>query len=323
MRRKNILYTYNAETDNFERVYPTFRSRLRSFLIFAAASLGVGALLFLFVFYVFDVPTEENLRKENASLRSQYNILNKRLTNSLNIMSDIQNRDDNFYRVMMQMDPMARSQRYAGLDNEKRYQELVKLPDGALIGLMARRLDYLDRQLFAQSISFDKLKETATNQKDKLSHIPSVIPINIKDFTMSSGYGVRRDPIYGSSKFHPGLDFAAKTGTPVFATADGIVSEAERKGGYGNCIDISHGYNYLTRYAHLSEILVKPGQNVKRGEMIGKVGSTGKSTGSHLHYEVRFKDEPQNPVNYYFMDLTPAEYAEMIRLAENAGHVMD
>lgn len=140
---------------------------------------------------------------------------------------------------------------------------------------------------------------------------------------MSSGYGVRRDPIYGSSKFHAGLDFAAKTGTPVFATADGVVTEAGRQSGYGNCIDISHGYNYLTRYAHLSEVLVKPGQEVKRGEMIGKVGSTGKSTGPHLHYEVRFKGEPQNPVNYYFMDVTPEQYAEMVQLAENAGHVMD
>ena len=224
---------------------------------------------------------------------------------------------------MMQMDPVGYGQRLAGLDNEKRYRVLQNTPDAGLVRLLTQRLDLFERQLYAQSLSFDQLKETASKQKDKLAHIPSVIPINIKDFTMSSGYGVRRDPIYGSSKFHTGLDFAAKTGTPVFATADGKVTEAGRQSGYGNCIDISHGYNYLTRYAHLSEILVKPGQEVKRGEMIGKVGSTGKSTGSHLHYEVRFKDEPQNPVNYYFMDLTPEEYAEMVQLAENAGHVMD
>lgn len=149
------------------------------------------------------------------------------------------------------------------------------------------------------------------------------MPISISDYTMSSGYGIRRDPIYGSSKFHAGLDFAAQTGTPVYATADGEVTVADRRSSYGNCIDISHGYNYLTRYAHLSKIMVKAGQSVKRGEVIGLVGSTGKSTGPHLHYEVRFKDEPQNPVNYYFMDLTPEQYAEMVQLAENAGHVMD
>ena len=156
-----------------------------------------------------------------------------------------------------------------------------------------------------------------------MAHIPSIIPIDVKDYTMSSGYGYRRDPVYGSTKFHAGLDFAEKNGIPVYATGDGTVTVAERKSGYGNCIDIDHGYNYLTRYAHLSEILVSPGQSVKRGDYIGKVGSTGKSTGPHLHYEVRFKDEPQNPVNYYFMDLTPEQYAEMVREAENAGHVMD
>ncbi len=119
------------------------------------------------------------------------------------------------------------------------------------------------------------------------------------------------------------MDFGAATGTPVFATADAVVEVAERKDAYGNCIDLNHGYNYVTRYAHLSQILVKPGQHVKRGEMIGKVGSTGKSTGSHLHYEVRFKGEPQNPVHYYFMDLTPQQYLDMIQLAENSAHVMD
>ena len=321
--KRPIYYIYNPETDNFERVFPSIKGRIWGFLRIGCLSLLIGIGLYFVIFYSFEAPTEQNLRKENAILKSQYNILNRRLDNSLKVMANIQNRDDNFYRVMMQMDPVGYGQRLAGLDNEKRYRELQNTPDAGLVRLLTQRLDLFERQLYAQSISFDQLKETASKQKDKLAHIPSVIPINIKDFTMSSGYGVRRDPIYGSSKFHTGLDFAAKTGTPVFATADGKVTEAGRQSGYGNCIDISHGYNYLTRYAHLSEILVKPGQEVKRGEMIGKVGSTGKSTGSHLHYEVRFKDEPQNPVNYYFMDLTPEEYAEMVQLAENAGHVMD
>lgn len=321
--KRPIYYIYNPETDNFERVFPSFKSKLLGFLRLAGLSLLLGIGIYTIIFYALDAPTEKNLRKENATLKSQYNILNRRLDNSLKIMANIQNRDDNFYRVMMQMDPVGYGQRMAGLDNEKRYHELKNIPDAGLVKLLTQRLDLFERQLYAQSLSFDQLRATASKQKDKLAHIPSVIPINIKDFTMSSGYGVRRDPIYGSSKFHTGLDFAAKTGTPVFATADGKVTEAGRQSGYGNCIDISHGYNYLTRYAHLSEILVKPGQEVKRGEMIGKVGSTGKSTGPHLHYEVRFKDEPQNPVNYYFMDLTPEEYAEMVQLAENAGHVMD
>lgn len=321
--KRNIYYIYNPETDHYERVFPSIWQRILKIVTFVALSILFGIVINYIIFLIFDAPTEKSLRKENAALKSQYNILNRRLDNSLKIMSDIQNRDDNFYRVMLQMDPVGQGQRLAGLDNEKRYKQLQSLPDAQLVKLLTQRLDLFDRQLYAQSLSFDQLRASATEQKNKLAHVPSVIPINIKDFTMSSGYGVRRDPIYGSSKFHAGLDFAAQTGTPVFATADGVVSCADRVNGYGNCVDISHGYNYLTRYAHLSQILVKDGQRVKRGEMIGKVGSTGKSTGPHLHYEVRFKDEPQNPVNYYFMDLTPAEYAEMVRIAENAGHVMD
>lgn len=321
--KRTITYRYNSETDNYERIFPSWKQRLRHSLVLGAVSLAIGICIYFFITLIFGSPTETNLRKENASLKSQYNILNRRLDNSLKIMNDIQKRDDNFYRVMMQMEPMSHSQRYAGLDNEKRYKALSELPDSRLVTLLTQRLDQFDRQLYAQSLSFDQLRTAAGEQKNKITHIPSIIPINIKDYTMSSGYGYRRDPIYGTTKFHEGLDFAASPGTEVYATADGLVEVADRRSGYGNSIDIDHGYNYITRYAHLSEILVKPGQEVKRGDLIGKVGSTGKSTGPHLHYEVRFKDEPQNPVNYYFMDLTAEQYAEMVLEAENAGHVMD
>lgn len=321
--KRPVYYIYNPETDNFERVFPSWRRRLMRIVTFVAFSVATGVGLFALLFFVLEAPTEKNLREENSVLKSQYSVLNRRLESSLKVMENIQNRDDNFYRVMMQMDPLPNSERLAGLDNTSRYAELSGRSDKELVKLLSQRLDLFDRKLYAQSLSFDELKENASRQKDKLAHIPSVIPINIKDFTMSSGYGVRRDPIYGASKFHEGIDFAAKTGVPVFATADGKVQVAERTGGFGNCVDIDHGYNYLTRYAHLNEILVKPGEMVKRGQMIGRVGSSGKSTGPHLHYEVRFKNEAQNPVNYYFMDLSPEEYAEMVQLAENAGHVMD
>lgn len=322
MARK-VTYRYNAETDDFERIYYSWKTRFFKFSLFFVSSFLLASLMTFIFLNVLDSPSEATLRKENAMLKSQYNVLNRRLDNSLQIMQDIQNRDDNFYRVMMQMEPLSRSQRYAGLDNESRYKELQRLKDNGLVKLLTQRLDLFDRQLYAQSISFDQLRQEAGNQKDKLAHIPSIIPIPLKDYTMASGYGYRRDPIYGTTKFHEGLDFAAKTGTNVYATGDGVIEAADRRSGYGNCIDIAHGYNYLTRYAHLSEILVKAGQSVKRGDLIGKVGSTGKSTGPHLHYEVRFKEEPQNPVNYYFMDITPEQYSEMVREAENAGHVMD
>lgn len=320
---RQVYYRYNPDTDNFERHYPTLRTRLISVVKYIVVGAVIGIGFYLLVFYAFEAPTERNLKEENRELKSQYAILEKRLDNSLKVMEDIQNRDENFYRVMMQMDPLSRNQRHAGLDNEGRYVALKKLNDAELVGSMNRSMDLLEHQIYAQSVSFDQLKDAAGEQQEKLAHIPSVLPMHQKDFTLSAGYGYRRDPIYGTTRFHEGIDFASPTGTPVYATADAKVAVAERKPGYGNCVDLDHGYNYLTRYAHLSQILVQPGQEVKRGEMIGKVGSTGKSTGSHLHYEVRFKEEAQDPVNYYFMDLSPQEYADIIRLAENSGHVMD
>ena len=189
---------------------------------------------------------------------------------------------------------------------------------------LSDKIDLLEQMVATQSRSFDFLREQAAMQRDRSTHIPAIQPISQKSLrAMASGYGYRRDPVYGTGKFHEGMDFSAPTGTPVYATGDGRVRSADWNSGYGNLIEIDHGYNYVTRYAHLSKMLVRPGQTVRRGDLIGHVGNTGKSTGSHLHYEVRLHGVPQNPVHYYFYDLTPEQYDEMIRLAENAGHVMD
>ena len=320
---KKIFYKYNPETDNFERFYPSWRDRMAAGVKVCIAALIVAVLFVLIFNYIIATPTEQNLRAENKKLKSQYGVMSAQLDNMLEVMDRMEERDDNFYRVMMQLDPISDSQRLSGIDYSNRYSHLSKMSDSRLVEQLSQRMNLLEKRIYSQLQSFDQLQETLENQQDRLTHIPSVLPINIADYTMSSGYGLRIDPIYGSSKFHEGLDFAASKGTDVYATGNGIVTVAGREKAYGNCIDIDHGYNYLTRYAHLSEILVKPGEEVKRGQLIGKVGSTGKSTGPHLHYEVRYKDIPQNPVNYYFMDLTPEQYYEMIQIAESAGHVMD
>lgn len=320
---KNIYYRYNPETDNFERIYPSFRMRLASWAKTGITAVVLAVVIFFIIFYCFDSPTEKNLRAENSQLRSQYGILSRRLDNSLKVMERLRDRDDNFYRVMMQTDPMSSIQRHAGLDNEARYKDLQRLSDAGLVTQLTQRMDLLERQLFAQVQSFDQLRVAVGQQKDKMAHIPAILPVRIKDFTIASGFGYRRDPINGSSVFHEGIDFAAPMGTPVYATADGEIKNSGRESGYGNCIEIDHGYNYVSRYAHLNEILVQDGEKVKRGQKIGTVGSTGKSSGPHLHYEVRLKDASQDPVNYCFMDLTPHEYADIIQVAENAGHIMD
>ena len=320
---KRIFYKYNAETDNFERYYPSLKDRIVSALRIILGALIIAAVFILIFNFSFISPKEENLIEENKRLKSQYGVMSARLDNLLTVMDKLEDRDDNFYRVMLQIEPVSDARRLSGIDYENRYSQLSKLSDSRLVEQLSKRMNLLETRICSQLQSFDQLHEVLGNQQEKLAHIPSVLPINIADYTMSSGYGHRVDPIYGSTKFHAGLDFAASQGTDVFATGEGKVVQAGRREGYGNCIDIDHGYNYLTRYAHLSEILVNQGEEVKRGQLIGKVGSTGKSTGPHLHYEVRYKDEPQNPVNYYFMDLTPEQYYEMIQIAENAGHVMD
>lgn len=320
---KRIFYKYNSETDNFERFYPSIKERLVGGLKIIFIALVVAFFFILIFNYIIATPNEQNLKAENKRLKSQYGVMSARLENMIEVIDRMEERDDNFYRVMMQLDPISDSQRLSGLDYESRYSQLSKFSDSKLVEQLSKRMNLLEKKIYSQLQSFDQLQEALGDQQNRLSHIPSVLPINIADYTMSSGYGWRVDPIYGASKFHEGLDFAASKGTDVFATGDGIVKVAGREAGYGNCVDIDHGYNYLTRYAHLSEIMVRPGEEIKRGQLIGKVGSTGKSTGPHLHYEVRYKDIPQNPVNFYFMDLTPEQYYEMIQIAENAGHVMD
>ncbi|MCM1290974.1 MAG: M23 family metallopeptidase [Prevotella sp.] len=318
---RNIYYRYNPETDNYERIFPSIKSRMMAMLKYGIVGIFISVVILFGIFYIFGTPSEANLRKENERLKAQYEILSRRLETSLNVMHNIQNRDDNFYRVMMQMDPLSRGERFAGLDNEARYQKFKTLNDNELVLYLTRQLDMLDRQIYAQSISFDNLRQMAVKQQEKLYHIPSIFPL--KDYTLASGFGYRLDPVLGSIRFHSGMDFAATQGTPVYATADGKVSYADRKSGYGNCIEIDHGFNYVTRYCNLSGMDVISGQDIKRGEKIGAVGNSGKSAGPHLHYEVRFKDEPQNPVNYYFMGVTPEDYERMVIDAENAGRIMD
>ncbi|MBO7379265.1 MAG: M23 family metallopeptidase, partial [Bacteroidales bacterium] len=166
--------------------------------------------------------------------------------------------------------------------------------------------------------------ELSREQGDRLRHIPAIQPVSNKDLKyMASGYGWRLHPVYNIRKFHAGMDFSAEKGTDVFATGDGRVTQAGYNKGYGLCITVDHGYGYETVYAHLSKKLVNRGQSVKRGDKIGEVGSTGVSTGPHLHYEVHLRGAIQNPANYYFLDLTPEQYEEMIEKSENNGLSMD
>ena len=322
--RKTVYYRYNQSTGHYDRVYPSRKGRIFAmarhiaiWVVLAAALVSVGYTLFA-------IPGQRQLREQNRQLRAQLGLLDRRADALVAVMSDVIDRDNNFYRVMMQADRITDARRYAGLERQRLYGEPDSLADAQLLRRVTDKLDLIGHQVYSQIKSFDQLRDIAMASRDRLDHIPAIQPISDKYLKqMASGYGYRSDPVYRTLKFHEGLDYSADIGTPVYATGDGTVELAGWNKGYGNSIDISHGYNYLTRYAHLSEILVRQGQKVRRGDMIGKVGNTGKSTGPHLHYEVRLHGQPQNPVNYYFYDLTPEQYDDLIRLSENAGHVMD
>lgn len=324
MSQKKTFYRYNPITETYDRVYPSRGARIWSVARQFITGMCAGVALFFGLYYVIEFPREKAMKRANDRMEQSLEMLERRSDEALAVMQNLQQRDNNFYRVMMQAEPLSDAARYAGLERQRNYESLDSLADNELVQTVTDKLDRLDNMVYNQIKSYDFLREQAAKMNERINNIPAIQPISSKYLkTMASGYGYRHDPIYGTTKFHEGMDFSSAIGTPVYATGAGTVRSAGWESGYGNSIDIDHGFNYLTRYAHLSQILVKPGQSVKRGDLIGKVGNTGKSTGPHLHYEVRYRGAPQNPVNYYFMDLTPEQYDEMILQAENAGHVMD
>ena len=255
---------------------------------------------------------------------AQYNVLSRRLDEALGVMQGIQQRDDNLYRVVLQADPVADAVRRAGYGGTNRYEDLMDMANADLVVNTTQKLDMLNRQLYIQSQSFDEVVDLFKDHDRMLSCIPAIQPVSNKNLKQTaSGYGMRIDPIYKTAKFHSGMDFSANIGTPIYATGDGVVKKVGWQSGYGKIIIINHGFGYETWYAHLNDYDVRVGQKVKRGEVIGEVGNTGKSTGPHLHYEVHLKGKVVNPVNYYFMDLSAEDYDKMIELAANQGKVFD
>lgn len=321
---RKVYYIYNPKTRSYDRVYPTFRQRVLHVLKRLFIGMGFGAGSFILLLWIFGSPSEKELRIENSRLLAQYNVLSRRLDEALGVMQGIQQRDDNLYRVVLQADPVADAVRRAGYGGTNRYEDLMDMANADLVVNTTQKMDVLNRQLYIQSKSFDELVDLFKDHDEMLKCIPAIQPVSNKNLKQTaSGYGMRIDPIYKTTKFHAGMDFSANTGTPVYATGNGTIVKAGWESAYGNLIKVDHGFGYVTWYAHLSKIKVRVGQKVVRGEVIGEVGNTGKSTGPHLHYEVHVKGKVVNPVNYYFMDLSAEEYDKMIELAANQGKVFD
>ena len=321
---RKVYYIYNPKTRTYDRIYPTIRQRMVSYLRSLVFGIGIGAGSFLLLLFIFGSPSEKNLLTENSRLQAQYNILSRRLDEALHVMQRLQQRDDNLYRVIMQANPVTDALRTASYGKTNRYEEWMDMANSKLVVNTTQKMDLLARQVYIQSKSFDEVIELCKQHDEMLASIPAIQPVANKNLKQTaSGYGTRIDPIYKTVKFHEGMDFSANVGTPVYVTGNGKVTQAGWDGLYGNSITIDHGFGYVTRYAHLSKIKVRRGQKVIRGEVIGEVGSTGKSTGPHLHYEVHVKGKVVNPVNYYFMDLSADDYDRMVEMAANHGNVYD
>lgn len=318
-------YRYNPHSLSYDKIELTLRNKIARFSMFLGAGLIIGVMIYGLAYTFIDSPKEKQLKRDNAQMLAQYSILNKKLEQFALVLEDVQHRDDNIYRVIFEAEPIDKEIRKAGFGGVNRYKELEGYNDSELIIKTAEKLDKLSKQLYIQSKSFDEVFEMAKKKEEMLAALPAIQPVSNKDLTrMASGYGYRTDPVYKTIKMHAGMDFTAPRGTPIYATGDGKVIRADRTSrGYGNHVRIKHGYGYVTLYAHMSKMNCKVGQKVKRGDVIGYVGNTGKSVGPHCHYEVRKNGNPINPVNFYFNDLTPEQYAKMIELSNDPTQSLD
>lgn len=310
---------------SYEKVRLRPADIIKQSLWYLATGLVFAAVTMIIAYNTFESPKEKQLSRELDQLKLQYDLLDNRIEQAMLVLDDIQKRDDNIYRVIFEAEPIPTGVRRAGYGGTDRYNQLQGYDNSELMVRTSQKLDFLSKQIVVQSKSFDEILKLVQNKATMLAAIPAIQPISTKDLKqLASGFGWRTDPIYKMPKFHAGMDFAAPIGTEIYATGDGTVMRADAQAaGYGNHIRIDHGYGYMTLYGHLSRVKVRPGQKVKRGEVIGYVGNTGKSTGPHLHYEVVKNGENQNPINFYFNDLTPDEYEAMLKISANSNQSFD
>ena len=317
-------FHFNSETLSYEQIEHTITHWLKQFLIHTLSGMSLGAVFF-FIFVTFvDSPEEKQLGQEKSHMQAQYKVLQRQFGEMQEVVSDLQERDDNLYRVVFQADPIPFSVRRAAATNNDYYEQLLDMTNSEVVVSTTKKLNELKKELYIQSKSYDELVLLAKNKENMLQNLPAIQPVLNKNLKqMASGYGWRIDPVYHTRRFHAGMDFAAPVGANIYATGNGQVISAGWQQGYGNCVQINHGYGYVTLYGHMSAFKIRAGQKVKRGDVIGLVGSTGKSTGPHLHYEVHFKGEIMNPQNYYFLDLSPADYDRMVQMSNNSGQMLD
>lgn len=311
-----VKYQYNPETLSYDKVSVSPKEKILKWgTLFVASILISGAYFFVYS-RLYETPKERTLNHQLENIKLNYQILSQDLDHMDEVLSNMQQRDDNIYRVVLESEPIPLSVRQAGFGGVNRYKDLEGFSNSDIMIDATRRTDVILKQLCIQSKSYDELIEKAMNKEQMLLTRPAIMPISNKDLTRTaSGFGFRVHPILKTVRFHNGMDFTAPTGTDIYATGDGKVTDVGYSGGFGNRVVIDHGFGYQTIYAHMHSFKAKVGDEVKRGQIIGTVGNTGLSTAPHLHYEVHKNGKVLNPINFYYEDLTPEEYAKITQLA--------
>ncbi|MEK9566039.1 MAG: M23 family metallopeptidase [Flavobacteriaceae bacterium] len=322
-----VKYYYDSETLSYRPITITHKKRISNIVLFFLASFvfGLGALLLLLNSDWINTPVEISQKRALENYELQFEILNKKLNQIEAVVANIEERDNNIYRVYFEASPIPEEQRRAGFGGVNRYKDLEGYDNSDLIIDATKRLDILSKQTVVQSRSLDEIERLAANKAELIEAIPSIQPIKNQDLTrMASGYGYRTDPFTKKRRFHYGMDFSARKGTPIYATGNGVVKRADnRSSGYGKHIRIDHGFGYISLYAHLSKYNVRRGQKVKRGDIIGYVGNTGRSVGPHVHYEI-FKDNKKiNPLNFYYGNLSQKEFDALLTQSRQENQSMD
>jgi len=320
-------YYYDHKTLSYRKIEKTKGTQLRNILAFLSASIffGIISLLVLLNSSIINTPTELSQAREISNYKFQFDLLNKKI-NQLNIvLEDIEQRDNNVYRVLFETNPIPSEVRKAGFGGINRYENLEGFDNSKLVIETTKKIEILTKQIVIQSKSLDEIERLATDKEKLLSAIPSIQPIKNNDLIrMASGFGYRTDPFDKSRKMHSGMDFTAPRNTPIYAASDGKVIRADsRSSGYGKHIRIDHGFGYVTLYAHLNKYNVRRNQQVKKGDIIGYVGSTGRSQAPHLHYEVQKDKKRINPINFYYGNLSPDEFDALLKLANQENQSLD
>ncbi len=320
-----VKYYYDADTLSYRKIELEKKNFYRNTIFVFLAFFLVAFFGFVGFSQFLTSPKERVQKRELENLELHFKLLNKKIKESSNILTELQERDNNIYRVFFEENPIPEEQRKAGFGGINRYKYLEGFNNSEMIKKVTKDLDILSKQMVVQSKSLDEIVALAKEKEKMLSSIPAIQPIKNEHLTrMASGFGWRNDPFTKARKMHKGMDFTAPKGTPIYASGDGIIIRADsRAAGYGMHVRIDHGFGYVTLYAHMTEYVVRRRQRVKRGDLIGYLGSTGRSKAPHLHYEVRKNGDAINPINFYWGNLTPEEYNAMLKIAEIEGQSYD